>query len=61
MVIENTFSEEVIMGSLHIKDILIQFEGNDLSKYGLFPLFAWYLMDYVELPQRFRLFLILSG
>jgi len=42
------------MRSLHIKDILIQFEGNDLSKYGLFPLFAWYLMDYVELPQRFK-------
>ena len=54
MVTENTFSEEVIMGSLHIKDILIQFEGSDLSKYGLFPLFAWYLIDYVELPQRFK-------
>ena len=42
------------MENLHIRDILLQFEGNDLSKYGLFPLFAWYLVDYVELLKRLK-------
>jgi len=54
MMTQPLFTEKVIMASLHIKDILIQFEGDDLSKYGLFPLFAWYLVDYIELPRRFR-------
>ena len=42
------------MEELHIKDILLEFNGEDLSKYGLFPLFAWYLMDYIHLMQRFE-------
>lgn len=42
------------MENLHIKDILIKFEGEDLSKYGLFPLFAWYLVDYVHIPKRLK-------
>ena len=42
------------MEELHIKDILIQFEGDDLSKYGLFPLFAWYLVDYIQLLKRLK-------
>ena len=42
------------MKNLHIRDILIQFDGDDLSKYGLFPLFAWYLVDYVQLLQRLK-------
>lgn len=42
------------MGNLHIKDILIKFEGEDLSKYGLFPLFAWYLVDYIKLSERLK-------
>lgn len=42
------------MADLHIRDILIKFEGDDLSKYGLFPLFAWYLVDYVQLSKRLR-------
>jgi len=45
---------EVIMENLHIRDILIKFEGDDLSKYGLFPLFAWYLVDYVQLTKRLK-------
>jgi hypothetical protein len=45
---------EVIMGNLHIRDILLTFEGDDLSKYGLFPLFAWYLVDYVQLSKRLK-------
>ena len=36
-----------------IRDIVIEFEGQDLSKYGLFPLFAWYLNDVIHLPQYF--------
>ena len=42
------------MKNLHIRDMLIQFDGDDLSKYGLFPLFAWYLVDYVQLLQRLK-------
>jgi len=42
------------MENLHIRDILIKFEGDDLSKYGLFPLFAWYLVDYVQLLRRLK-------
>lgn len=36
-----------------IKDIVVQFDGEDLSKYGLFPLFAWYLTDVIHLPEYF--------
>ena len=42
------------MENLHIKDILLKFEGDDLSKYGLFPLFAWYLIDYVQISHRLK-------
>ncbi len=42
------------MENLHSRDMLIKFEGDDLSKYGLFPLFAWYLIDYVQLSKRLR-------
>ena len=42
------------MENLHIRDILLKFEGDDLSKYGLFPLFAWYLVDYVQLLKRLK-------
>ena len=42
------------MDNLHIRDILLEFEGEDLSKYGLFPLFAWYLVDYVQLITRLK-------
>jgi len=42
------------MENLHIRDMLIKFEGDDLSKYGLFPLFAWYLVDYVQLLKRLK-------
>lgn len=41
------------MFQLHIEDIRIEYKGNDLSQYGLFPLFAWYLMDVVKLPELF--------
>ena len=38
------------MLELHIKDIIIEFDGDDLTKYGLFPLLAWFLMDHLLLP-----------
>jgi len=41
------------MSMPNIKDILVEFEGEDLSKYGLFPLFAWYLNDVIHLPEFF--------
>jgi len=43
------------MENLHIRDILIKYEGDDLSKYGLFPLFAWYIVDYIQLLIRLTL------
>jgi len=42
------------MPELHIKDIIIEFDGDDLTKYGLFPLLAWFLMDYLLLPSYFK-------
>ena len=39
------------MSEPHIKDIIIEFDGDDLTKYGLFPLLAWFLMDYFPLPN----------
>ncbi|HAV42772.1 TPA: hypothetical protein DCX15_01975 [bacterium] len=38
----------------HIKDIFIEFDGDDLTKYGLFPLLAWFLMDFISLPDYFK-------
>lgn len=37
-----------------IEDIQLLFEGDDLSQYGLFPLFAWYLTDVIHLPEYFE-------
>ena len=54
MLVLNTLAEEDRMENLHIRDILIKFEGDDLSKYGLFPLFAWYLVDYIQLLKRLK-------
>lgn len=36
-----------------IRDIVVRFDGEDLSKYGLLPLFAWYLTDVIHLPEYF--------
>jgi hypothetical protein len=41
------------MSTPDIKDILVEFEGENLSKYGLFPLFIWYLNDVIRLPEYF--------
>lgn len=38
----------------HIKDIIIEFEGEDLTKYGLFPLLAWFLIDFISLSDYFK-------
>lgn len=38
----------------YIKDIVVEFNGDDLTKYGLFPLLAWFLMDFLQLPDRFK-------
>lgn len=42
------------MSEPHIRDIIIEFDGDDLTKYGLFPLLAWFLMDYLLLPTYFK-------
>lgn len=36
-----------------IRDVVVEFDGEDLSKYGLFPLFLWYLNDVIHLPEYF--------
>ncbi len=41
------------MSTPNIRDILVEFEGENLSKYGLFPLFIWYLNDVIRLPEYF--------
>lgn len=38
----------------HIRDILIEFKGDELTKYGLFPLVIWYLVDVIALPEYFQ-------
>jgi len=38
----------------YIKDIIIEFEGDDLTKYGLFPLLAWFLIDFISLADYFK-------
>lgn len=42
------------MQKLHIEDIRIRYEGHDLSQFGLFPLFAWYLLDVLHLRDLFE-------
>ena len=40
---------------MDIKDIKIEFEGDGLTKYGLFALLAWFLKDIIELEKRCRI------
>jgi len=42
------------MSQLHIDDINISYQGQDLSQFGLFPLIAWYLIDVLKLPYYFQ-------
>lgn len=41
------------MSQLHISDIKISYQGQDLSQFGLFPLVAWFLIDVLKLPDYF--------
>jgi len=40
---------------MDIKDIRIEFEGDGLTKYGLFALLAWFLKDIIELEKICRI------
>ncbi len=40
---------------MQIRDIEIEFEGDSLTRYGLFALLAWFLVDIIELSQRFKI------
>jgi len=42
------------MPQLHIDDIKINYEGYDLSQFGLFPLVAWSVLDVLKLRDYFR-------
>ena len=42
------------MSKLHIDDIMISYQGQDLSQFGLFPLLAWYFIDVLKLPDYFQ-------
>lgn len=42
------------MSQLHIDDIQISYQGQDLSQFGLFPLVAWYFLDVLKLPDYFQ-------
>ena len=39
---------------MHIDDIRIIYQGQDLSQFGLFPLVAWYVIDVLKLPDYFE-------
>jgi len=39
---------------MRIRDLHLEFEGATLSKFGLFALLAWFLVDVLELERRFR-------
>lgn len=39
---------------MRIRDLHLEFEGSTLSKFGLFALLAWFLVDVLELERRFR-------
>ena len=41
------------MSKPNIKNIFVEVEGENHSKYGLFPLFVWYLNDAIHLPEYF--------
>lgn len=40
---------------MNIKDITLKFEGDGLTKYGLFALLAWFLIDVLELEKRCKI------
>jgi len=40
------------LNKIDIKDIGLKFEGDGLTKYGLFALLAWFLKDVLELEKR---------
>lgn len=40
---------------MEIKDIRVEFEGDTLTKYGLFALLVWFLVDILHLSKRFKL------
>lgn len=37
-----------------IKDIEIEFSEDNLSKYGIFPLVAWFILDFLRLREKFK-------
>ncbi len=39
---------------MQIKDIELRFDATTLTKYGLFALLAWFLVDVLNLEERFR-------
>lgn len=39
----------------HIKDIHIEFSEENLSKYGAFPLLAWFMIDLLKIRARFKI------
>ena len=39
----------------HIKDIHIEFSEENLSKYGAFPLLAWFMLDLLNVRERFKI------
>ena len=41
------------MSQVHISDIKISYQGQDLSQFGLFPLVAWFLIDVLKLKDYF--------
>jgi hypothetical protein len=39
----------------HIENIDIEFSQENLSKYGIFPLLIWFMLDFLRLKEKFRI------
>jgi len=40
---------------MQIKDIELRFDATTLTKYGLFALLTWFLVDVLQLEERFKI------
>ncbi len=44
----------LIMSKIPFDEIVLKFTGDNKTKFGLFPIFAWYMMEIVKLEQFFK-------
>jgi hypothetical protein len=42
------------MPNFPFEDVVVEFSGEDKTKFGLFPIFAWYMMEVIDLKAFFN-------